>query len=688
MPETRYNIVTFKPDREDGQRVPVALEGRFRFRIGVRPDFNFIRVGADSFAALADDLERGGTLELWFTSNPFAESAGAVLKPDVAIESLRIVGVEAAEQGSLDDPPESAGATGITEYRLRLADFRQALIAPRGGRLTSGLVNPTPAEPSSPAIDFDVQAPEHALAELIQQCLDAMDLSDVALPNGLEDLDAPRDLRWFGSHAPSELMKLLERGGCIFVPHFDGTASVERLGAAPAPEIAPDQVLPEQTLPPADRRGSAVVFASYPNRNLVSRVIDGPSSSGWFFVAQDSDGTWKAIDSCSIFSGGAASHVRDHFARVPLAFRERARSQAFRFIKLSDSVVPPGVAPVLARDVAANGAAREIMVRARIATQDPLSGRWTNSGEFISIPVRFKSAGNVLHLGEMLGRVTNSTDDREADFAEVAAGDFNVRFTTEDAKETDGQWSPAYFHAGFRRQAGQIAALNDQEIVDALEGRMPDALVISRPELRLIIVDGVDQNREALESAARAQAEQHLRDADKSLRIITARGFVPIALSGSVHEVQYDQRAVKTTARLNDAFGDLDPPDESGCTACDRNAAGTSASALALGASGSTLPVEAVSPLQSIPRPARSMFLVALAHAGGADGTNTSPASWTYDVFGLDGGEALASGAAVAKDRALNCSMSKATRGLAYRDSSGMLHLWDTNERMNQNNCT
>jgi hypothetical protein len=46
------------------------------------------------------------------------------------------------------------------------------------------------------------------MTDLIQSCLDAMGV-DGEIPSTVADVDAPQDLKWMGTHAPTELEKLL-----------------------------------------------------------------------------------------------------------------------------------------------------------------------------------------------------------------------------------------------------------------------------------------------------------------------------------------------------------------------------------------------------------------------------------------------------------------------------------------------
>ena len=68
------------------------------------------------------------------------------------------------------------------------------------------------------------------------------------------------------------------------------------------------------------------------------------------------------------------------------------------------------------------------------------------------------------------------------------------------------------------------------------------------------------------------------------------------------------------------------------------------------------------------------LFIVALERDGGTDGTATAPATYTYTIRGIDGGETLAEKAEQQRPR--ECGRRKpATLGYAYADASGTVRL-------------
>ncbi len=85
------------------------------------------------------------------------------------------------------------------------------------------------------------------------------------------------------------------------------------------------------------------------------------------------------------------------------------------------------------------------------------------------------------------------------------------------------------------------------------------------------------------------------------------------------------------------------------------------------------------------------IFPVLISKIGGADGTQTAPATWTYNVSTVDGITTLGTALAVTRPRP-NGSMipqsGSPAYGTAFYDSSGNIHLWDAGEVQNTTACS
>ncbi len=85
------------------------------------------------------------------------------------------------------------------------------------------------------------------------------------------------------------------------------------------------------------------------------------------------------------------------------------------------------------------------------------------------------------------------------------------------------------------------------------------------------------------------------------------------------------------------------------------------------------------------------MFPVGISKDGGADGTQTAPATWTYTVTSIDGLMTWGTQLSLARPRP-NGSMLPQTAlpafGTAFVDATGILRLWDAGEVQNTTACT
>jgi hypothetical protein len=546
----RFDRVTFLP-YGGGTRIFLTLESAWKRRCGLAPDLNQAAVPWTEMQKLGQNLDLTGTIEFWYQTDPAAANA----VPDVRLMGERLIDCEPREAR------EVAGVGVIVpEYRLSFADFREGYVSPRGGRVAIGEANAGEKPPqqslgSAPTPPDPMAVPEKTTTELIQACLDKMNLGGVAIPAAAGSIEAPRNIKWFGNHAPTELHKLLDLCGIVFVPGLNGMATLAQMTSDGTPQLPAGEVLPEMKVSAADRRGKVVIFSSYPSRTIVTGDDDGPDPGTWFFVVQDRFDEWVSIDACNLLPGGPASHIADNFARVPLKYQERIRAQVYRFIQANQDM-PAGAAPILNDRFEANGRSYPISVTASVAVQDRSTGRWGNTAGPIEIAVKFRLDPDILQLDRPLITVTGPTYDALGSYGGPA--NFTVRSSYEDAEQQGqaGDWLPKYFHAGFSRTgaAGGIDTLADGDVENAIDGATKDAIILTRPELRLFRVDDQEVNKDALTSAAKSQAAQFLKEASKPNRILATRGFTSIAPSGLVSEVEWDQKSLKTTLKLCDWY--------------------------------------------------------------------------------------------------------------------------------------
>ncbi len=82
---------------------------------------------------------------------------------------------------------------------------------------------------------------------------------------------------------------------------------------------------------------------------------------------------------------------------------------------------------------------------------------------------------------------------------------------------------------------------------------------------------------------------------------------------------------------------------------------------------------------------------VQITRSGGADGTQTAPATWTYNLLSLDGTQTLATAVALARPRPNGSMVTAASSpafGLAFVDSTATWRLWDAGEVAATTACT
>lgn len=661
MPSARHNVVTFLPipdpsthaSADPNKRIALTLEGPWKLSAGLRPDVNRAIVPYTEFDKLGiggGNADLNGAIEFWYTSAP--TPAG---KPDVRLFNWRIVDVEA---GQIAIPVGAVGnSPRVVEYRLFFADFREQFVEPRGGRLRVGLLNagprpltqglaagnlssstsvgPVGAADSTGAQPAATVIPEWSLSQLMTECLNRMGYAKPLLPPGLDAIAAPRDLKWFGNHAPTELAKLLEMASAVFCPLFDGTGQVRLITTKGDPKItAADAIMPQIKVPAIDRRGKTVVFSSYPLSTTVTQVLQGPRADQWYFVLQDSQGKWQSLDKCDLVnqSGGLLGHWQTQFQNIPEQFRQRVMAQAYKFLQLGDANPantgltnnntpapsrPAGqISPVFTRRIESDGSLQDLEVTGKIARWDATQQQWINSTGQMRIPCQFKADNNIIQLAAAVIQVTNPTNDLFGDAREVKFGDITVRFTTNNyVQDSQGTWRPDYLHVGFQQQAGKIMQLDPDTVQNLLDSNSSahDVIFVDRPELRLRIVTDNPRNRDQIIASAASLAAQYLVRSGDPMRIIQAQGFAFCAIDGLVSQVEWDQQRCLTTVTINDWYrpgGALDGPT---LLKAERSGPGGGGIAMAqayanqmivqeqrnmLGEPGATTPTEAVNPYQ------------------------------------------------------------------------------------------
>jgi len=685
----RNNIVYFEATEGDTS-VALAMtpEGSIVWEPGLRPNVWSFRTPYTELAKLGGDLSRTGRLSLCDTGEQAAVA-------DVTIDGCRIVDCQPLDLSEVVNA-EGVSSPMFAEYRLTIADWRDKFVAPRGGRLKVGLINPTKQETT----DVDAEVEELTYGDMLRKCLGAMGLSGTPLPDDITTPQAPKDVKWFGNHAPTELQKLLDRAGYIFVPLRDGTARIVRAGQGNLPTFRDGDALPELRVPAIDRRSKTVVVSSYPARTLVTQELAGPAPDAWEFVIYeppvgDVAGRWVSTDISKY--GNLTSAIRNGFSGLEEADRQRVALQAFRVIRITrggENDPPAELSPLLAQRVNKDGKLGTLSIRAVMAIKDPISGLWRNSESQVDVPISHLQGDDLVYLGQLTGRVRqNNVEDFLANFEELQVGGGTLAYSFEAARKVADKWEPEYFEVGYRREAGGgLVKLSAAELANALAGG--DVVVVTDVTLQRRIFNGAEQDVAKLEQQAKDIAEQVVAQSGTIVRHLIGRGYQAVELSGLVNKVTWDPSKFWTDVEVANWWppaGALDPGTyrEQATAEAYPNQAATGTARQAMGAAGDRPPVIPIGPSATPPVALPSVFPVLVTVDGGvAGGGDPTPVNctFTYKLFSILG-VALknAAGADIvgqipAKSRIplieyvrpANLSL-----GLAYRDQEGAVKLYD-----------
>jgi hypothetical protein len=544
MIEKRVNFVTFDPvdDNGDpaGERIFLKLDADWVVTGGIEPNVNSAVVPWTEFDKIKDNLTQRGRISFWSNSDP---RVGAE-QPDHFIPENKVVDIDAVEVRQ----PHGQGAARVTEYRLYFADIREIFVAPRGGILNAGVVNP---EPANGAI-------LKQNSELIQDCLTAMGIPfGGGIDPGVDDLQPIRKLDWSGNHAPTELAKILAHCSAVYCMDENGSHRIWQIGNGPTPNIPSSDLLDTLTVPGLDRRGKTVIITSAPTAITHTISADGAAVAAqyWQFVAQDSKGKWQRIDdgSNNLVTGDPAQMIRDGTAPLGL------RKQMYYCLRLDPEANDPALSRVLRSSIDKDGVIKDIVVEANIAVFVAV-GTWANGTARLRVRM-LDQEHNVIQLDERLGKIDPAlagpdgrVNNAEDHFAELEDGDVKIEYSVEAWDKEKNR--KEFFNAGFQLDAGGgITDLDAGAVELAINGGGEDVTIYPVPQLRLVRMDdetpGSEAARPALVDEARGIAKGLLAGSGQPFEIRVARGFVPGVCSGYVSEIRYSQQQLTTTFKLN-----------------------------------------------------------------------------------------------------------------------------------------
>ena len=586
---TYSRVVRFLPDAggddsgdDDGggggQGAALLLDSPWKVSAGLKPDTNHATCSYAEYQNLGGQLGVSGTVQFCF-SDPD--------EPDLSLAKVRLLDAEPLEYGVLAG---QGGGAVATKYRLVFVDDRFGFVEPRGGRLNHGLLNPSNQVPQDPNRQNAPQVQK--LSDLINLCLTAMGQQDVEVPDGVDDVDPPQDLKWFGTHAPTELAKLLSMADCVWVLQPDGTYEIHQRGDGQDPQIPDGRALPAVSLDGADGRGKTVVFTSFPTQIAMVLRVTGDSDTddvdpGIFrVVGRNADGAWVPIDECPAYNNSSAATaiaaLNKHFPATP---NPADQESCYKYLQLDPDIYDPLVSPLLRKtwadpdDSSGGGDGGsgddgegedggdeklppqiDLSVKATLAIQAPATQTWVNSPAPVNVPVVGTFDGGVVKLGLRLVKLpdgVSATSDPDAVCVPVSIEDLQFRIAVGVA-EYDAQhtlWKPGYWYCGFSGSDGDLTTLSSDDAEAAMSD--PDTIVVTLPDLVAVQYgEQADQpfNQDQLVDRCNGLAARFLQDASKPPRVLAAVGFMDFTFDGTMTEVQIDQRAVLTRFRMDSWF--------------------------------------------------------------------------------------------------------------------------------------
>ena len=529
---------------------------------------------------------------------------------------------------------------------------------------------------------------------LINRCLAVMGMA-VNAPSSVDDVPPMRELAWECAHAPTELARLLDYASHCYCPHSSGLGYLVRRGVGSLPTIPPDRLMHDAAFPAVDRRPSTVVFVSAPTPVALTYTADAASPPAWQYVAQDSAGEWQKLADLAGL-GDPAAAVRNDFKDAPDEDRDRWRSQVYRCLRLDPAAFNARQARILREVFYGDGTTGEPFVELSIATETAPS-KWANVTR--KVPVSSSTDDNVITLDERLGRLPASAPDGSRypqQFEAVPIAEVKPSFSVESYNV--GTSKREFYAAAFVLSLGAVAALSPEDSQARLSGYRPDTAVYPVAGLRLVRLNGTDANGGELQARCQAVARDMAAEAGSVRRTVRVRGFLPCEISGLISRITYDPAGPTTeieTGGWTAAGGPLARLGRAGALTARPGlpAAGGPAGGagfqpydypatpgqVAAGGAVTGGPFTQLSPAAPPAPPKPAVFPVLVQRDGGADGTDTVPAAWTYTVKTL-GGLLLKAAVPLAAPRPKGPATTRDGFGEAFHGADGNLQLWDAGE--------
>ncbi len=526
---------------------------------GLWPNACQMRVPVHEFAKFQGDTSRDyAWLELYFSS-PDA--------PDVVLDGWSVEAVDDSRTGKRVGQDQAE----VVEKVLTLTDRRWEFLDGRGGHAFWGLVNRGREDGAGVVNEHNGFASDgisyftaiHNLLGRMQYASGWGRMSGDDLPPALfSGLPKPRDLKWDGVHAPTEVQRLLDEADAVWLLRPDGTYDVEMIGDGELPSLPADALLPGDENPGRSARPGVLVVTSAPARAVLQRTEGVGAEGGWEWVAMDIDGALKPVSGEGRASwipdgdGAAEDLVRSGYSGLSGEALQLARGTLFTVLRLGGEDRAKKL-PILLRGSDTHtdydGALRPVPCTVQAAAAQLSDDRWVNPATLVTLAGhRVDPPAGLISFPGLVGAVSGVARlEFEPYFVALGAGEIEVSWAHESREDLEGAetWRD-FFAVGYRLQDEVVTEISDEDLAGALGPDGGDVRVLSVPELveyrRLDGEAATSLNGAALKAEAEKLAARILSD-PAATRIYRYRGLHEVSPHGRIPWVRWDLAAGTTS---------------------------------------------------------------------------------------------------------------------------------------------
>ncbi len=477
----------------------------------------------------------------------------------VSVNDWRIVDVKEATWGSLTP----AGDAVALEWDVYLEDGRWRLTGDRGGALFDGVLNRLDAAGA-------IIAPVLKNSDLVTRCITAIGgLSyreglplSAGLIASLDAFDPPTEIMWRGSHAPTELQRLLEWTRHAFAFNQLGHYSIVKLvdpPNTPTPPAIEETPLPSGQVTLQPEHSAKCIITSAPTRHLIqrNRTLTGgqPGDLPLNLVGVDTDGSIKPLTSLSWWPIGktALQVFQTRYADVAAEKRGLAEASIFRMFRLHDNDLAQDWT-LVARLLAADAGGKEplgFLLKSSAAVQDK-DGTWSNPTVGVIPGATFDLRAGVITSPRPLVRVSAATKGLHENAVQLTGTQLDFTFChLPNAGSTSDYFNAVYYVDGM---GAVVEDTSPTALTDALaEGvpvhRFPD-LQVHYAETPLEPGPVFEQNLDEIKAIALKYAKAIITAQSAKVEVREYPGLHDADPSGSVARIVWDGRAMRTVIHL------------------------------------------------------------------------------------------------------------------------------------------